>query len=95
MMLREEQSISSILMRMEKRGLLKRTKDMEPKNLVRITLTSKGDKYLKQAMKKEGTTNVMARLTMAQQKHLKTALTALKEAGSKELYLLPKEFPWP
>lgn len=95
MMMREQQSISNILKRMEKQGLLRMTKDMERKNLVRITLTAKGEKDLKQALKKKGTTNVMAKLTVDQQKHLKTAMTTLKEAGIKELYRLPKELPWP
>jgi DNA-binding MarR family transcriptional regulator len=95
MLLREPHSISGILMRMEKQGLLKRTKNMERKNLIRITLTAKGENALKQAMKKEGTTHVLSRLSTEQQRQLKTTLTALKEAGMKELHLNPKALPWP
>jgi len=95
MLLREPHAIPSILMRMEKQGLLKRTKNMERKNQIRITLTAKGEKALKKAMKLEGTTNVLSRLTAAQQKELKATLTALKEAGMKELRLSPKALPWP
>ena len=90
MLMREPHSISGILMRMEKHGLIKRTKNMERKNMIRITLTAKGEKVLSQVMKKEGTTNVLSRLTPAQQKQLKTTLSALKEAGKKELHLSPK-----
>ena len=43
MLLREPHSISGILMRMEKQGLIKRAKNMERKNLIRVTLTSKGE----------------------------------------------------
>ena len=68
---------------------------MERKNLIRITLTAKGEKVLSQAMKKEGSTNVLSRLTTAQQKQLKTTLSALKEAGKKELHLSPKALLWP
>jgi DNA-binding MarR family transcriptional regulator len=95
MLLREPHSISGILIRMEKHGLLKRTKNMERKNLIRITLTAKGENALKQAMKKAGTTHVLARLSAEQQRQLKTTLTALKEAGMKELHLGPKALPWP
>jgi DNA-binding MarR family transcriptional regulator len=95
MLLREPHSISGILKRMEKQGLLKRTKNMDRKNLIRITLTAKGETALKKAMKLDGTMNVLSRLTAAQQKELKTSLTALKEAGVKELRLSPKALPWP
>jgi DNA-binding MarR family transcriptional regulator len=95
MLLREPHSISGILMRMENQGLVKRAKDMERRNLIRITLTAKGEKALKQAMKLEGTTHVLSRLNAAQQKQLKASLTALKEAGMKELHLKPKALPWP
>ena len=95
MMLREPHSISGILVRMENHGLIKRTKDMERKNRIRITLTAKGEKALKQAMKLEGTTGIIAGLSTVQQKQLKASLTALKEAGMKELHLSPKTLLWP
>jgi DNA-binding MarR family transcriptional regulator len=63
---------------MEKHGVIKRTKDMERKNRIRITLTAKGEKALKQAMKQEGATGIIARLSTVQQKQLKASLTALK-----------------
>ena len=95
MLLREPHSVSGILMRMEKQGLLKRTKNMERKNLIRITLTAKGENTLKQAMKKEGVKHVLAKLSEEQRKQLKQSLLALKEAGMKELHLSPKALPWP
>ncbi len=95
MILREPHSISGILMRMEKHGLIKRTKNMERKNHIRITLTAKGEKALSQAMKQAGTTGIIAGLSTVQQKQLKASLTALKEAGKKELRLGPKALLWP
>jgi DNA-binding MarR family transcriptional regulator len=95
MLLREPHSISGILMRMEKHGLIKRTKNMERKNQIRITLTAKGEKTLKQAMKLDGTMHVLSRLSAEQQRQLKATLTALKEAGMKELHLNPKSLSWP
>jgi len=81
MLLREPHSVSGILMRMEKQGLLKRTKNMERKNLIRITLTAKGESALKQAMKKEGVKHVLSKLSEEQRRQLKQSLLALKEAG--------------
>lgn len=95
MLLREAHSISGILRRMEAHGLIKRTKNMDRKNLIRITLTAKGETALKKAMKLDGTMKVLSKLTAAQQRELKTSLTALKEAGVKELHLSPKALPWP
>ncbi|MGD0855254.1 MAG: MarR family winged helix-turn-helix transcriptional regulator [Dehalococcoidia bacterium] len=95
MLLREPHSVSGILMRMEKQGLIKRAKNMERKNLIRVTLTAKGENALKQAMKKEGVKHVLSKLTEEQRRQLKQSLTALKEAGMKELNLSPKALPWP
>jgi MarR family transcriptional regulator, organic hydroperoxide resistance regulator len=95
MLLREPHSVSGILMRMEKQGLIKRAKNMERKNLIRVTLTTKGDNALKQAMKKEGIKHVFSKLTEEQRRHLKQSIGILKEAGMKELNLSPKALPWP
>ena len=95
MIMREPHSTSGILIRMEKHGLVKRTKNMERKNYIRITLTAKGKKVLKQAMDKEGTTNVLARLTAEERSKLAKTLHILKETGKKELHLSPKALLWP
>jgi DNA-binding MarR family transcriptional regulator len=95
MVLREPHSVGGILMRMGKQGLLRRTRDMEYKNQIRITLTAKGQKVLKQAMKLDGTMNILSRLSVAQKKELRATLMALKEAGIRELHLSPKALPWP
>jgi DNA-binding MarR family transcriptional regulator len=95
MLLREPHAISGILMRMEKHGLLKRTKNMERKNLIRVTLTAKGEKALNQAMKQTGTANVLSKLTEEQRSKLKRTLNVLKEAGIEELRLNPKTLLWP
>lgn len=95
MFIREPHSISGILMRMEKHGLIKRTKNMDRKNQIRITLTAKGERALSQAIKKKGTTNVLARITPEQRSKLTKALSILKEAGKKELRLNLQALLWP
>jgi len=95
MMLREPHTIGGILSRMEKGGLINRTKNLERKNRIRITLTEKGEKALKKAMKLQGTAHLLCKLTDEQRTQLQTALTAIKGAGMKELRLSPKALPWP
>jgi len=95
MMLREPISIRQLLARMEKHGLVERTKNMEHKNQIRVMLTAKGEKARRRAMKKEGATGIISRLSDVQQKQLKATLTTLKEAGKKELRLSPKALLWP
>jgi len=46
-------------------------------------------------MKLEGTTHIHSRLSVVQQKQLKAIVTALKDAGKKELHLSPKALLWP
>ena len=50
--LRRSHSVSGLLDRMEKDGLIKRTKDLHRKNLVRVTITKNGYKALNKS--KEG-----------------------------------------
>ena len=68
---------------------------MEYKKQVRFPLTAKGQKVIKQAMKLDGAAQVLSKLSAAQQRQLKANLTAIKEAGMKELRLSPKALPWP
>jgi len=95
MMLREPHTIGGILSRMEKSGLINRTKNLERKNRIRITLTEKGEKALKKAMQMQGTAHLLCKLTDAQREQLQTALKAIKQAGIKELRLSPKALQWP
>jgi MarR family transcriptional regulator for hemolysin len=41
-LLRRHHTITGILSRMEKEGLVRKTKDLERKNLIRVSLTEKG-----------------------------------------------------
>ena len=46
-LVREPHSISGLLSRMEKQGLIKRVKDLPKRNMVRISLTAKGEELYK------------------------------------------------
>jgi len=45
---REPHTVSGLVNRMEEQGLVKKSKDLEKKNLVRVTLTEKGEQAFQQ-----------------------------------------------
>ena len=49
---RKPHSVSGLLNRMEKEGLVKKTKDLDKKNLVRVTLTEKGRQAYNHSLKR-------------------------------------------
>jgi DNA-binding MarR family transcriptional regulator len=60
---REPTTVSAILTRMEKQGLVRRVKDRRKKNEVRICLTRKGEQCRKYAARRESVKRIMARLS--------------------------------
>lgn len=91
---REAHSVSGILSRMEKDGLVKKTKDMEPRNLVRITVTPRGRRALAQTTKRESFHRIMSYLTDEERQDLITKLERLRDEALKELGIVHK-IPYP
>jgi len=75
-LLRQPHSISSLLARMEKRGLVTRAVNPEMKKSVNISLTKKGRQVLNNAMETETVREIMSCLT---EKELQQLITSLKE----------------
>ncbi|MBW1799138.1 MAG: winged helix-turn-helix transcriptional regulator [Deltaproteobacteria bacterium] len=75
---REHHTILQVLKGMEKKGLIKRTKDLERKNLVRISLTKKG-KTLYRKTKRESVEYIMSCLNDREQKTLCKYMERLRE----------------
>lgn len=69
---------------MEKQGLLRKTKDLERKNIVRITLTDKGEEALRQAMKRETIVKVISFLSDKEQDCLRAHLETLRHGALEE-----------
>ena len=65
-MIREPHTISKVLIRMEKEGLIKKTKDLERKNLVRISMTKKGQQAYKQSIKAKSLHRIFSTLSEEQ-----------------------------
>ena len=86
---REPHSVAGILDRMEKQGLIKRNRDLERRNLVRVTITEKGEQDYSQVANRESICKIISALSPRQQQQLTSCLeilrsTALREIGREE-----------
>ena len=92
---REPHTVSQLLMRMEKQGLVKRTKDLDRKNQVRITLTEKGEKAFQQQSEMRGIGRILSTLTPGECNELGASLKKLRDEAIKELDTRPRQLPFP
>ncbi len=85
-LLREPHSISNLINRMKAEGLVKKERDLDKKNLVRVALTDKGREAYKQTAKRDSIHEVISSLSEEERKLLralleKLCLKTLKELG--------------
>jgi DNA-binding MarR family transcriptional regulator len=81
---RKSHSVSEILTRMERRGLLRRVRDLERKNQVRVELTEKGNEAYSRALNRETMLRIMSALSAKEREQLRSTLQKLREAISRE-----------
>ena len=93
-LLRESHSISELIGRMEKGGLVRRVRDLEKKNLVRIEITEKGQQVYNRSAKRTVIHRIMSSLSEEEQRQLDSCLNKLRDRAYKELGL-DKKPPWP
>ena len=84
--LRRPHSVSGLLDRMEKEGFIKKTKDLQKKNLVRVTITAQGRKAYSTSLKRKAFNQVFNALTADEREKLygyldKLRAKAIKVAG--------------
>ena len=82
--LRESHSISGLLMRMEKKGLINKVKDLDKKNLVRIVITRKGQKAYLNSTKREIIHKVLNYLTKEDRNQLRILLEKIRAGAFNE-----------
>ena len=88
---RETHTISSLVDRMAKKGLVKRVKDPNSKRIVRIVLTDEGQEVLHQAMRRESLHKIISGLSETQHEQFKSCLKVLMQRSLKELRVQYKE----
>ena len=91
---REPHTISGLLTRMEKQGLVKRVRDLQRKNLVRIAITDKGERAYRKIGNVSAIHSIMSCLSSKEQESLKDALLKLRRKALEELRLR-QPLPYP
>lgn len=81
--LRKSHTVSGLLDRMEKDGLITKTKNLPKKNLVRVTITEKGKKALRNSMKRESIRRTFAAIPEKDREQLYAQLMKLRDKGLK------------
>ena len=83
--LREPHSTFGLLSRMEKKGLVKKVKDLDKKNLIRVVLTEKGRKAYYQSTKRESINKIVSSLSKEERQQLRKLLEKLRDKAFEEL----------
>jgi DNA-binding MarR family transcriptional regulator len=86
----QRSSISDILNRMVKQGLIKKTNKPGGNKRVIVTLTSKGEKALNLSKNREYLHKVMSSLTDEKKQQLESAMELLRDAAINELSITQK-----
>ncbi len=76
-LLREPHTISALLDRMEKDGLIRRYRDLRKRNTVRVVMTEKGRTAYQQSLQRETFHNVMSVLSDEEREQLRNGMTKL------------------
>ena len=79
--------ISTLIKRMERQGLVKKVKDLDRKNLVRVELTEKGRQTHQHAVKREAIHHVVSSLSAEDFKKLTSFLENLRNAAFEKITL--------
>ena len=84
-LLREPHSTAGLLDRMERKGLIQRAKDLDRKNMVRVSITKKGQEAYSQSVKRESVHRIMSSLSEEACQQLKGCLETLRDKALEEI----------
>ena len=94
-LIRKPHAVSRLLDRMQRQGLVKKVKDLERKNMVRVVLTEKGEEAYCQSMNnRDAILRVMLAISQPERNNLRAYLERLRDKGLEELGL-KYYFPFP
>jgi DNA-binding MarR family transcriptional regulator len=82
---RKPHTVSEIVSRMEKRGLLKKTKNPQRKDIIKIMLTPKGLEVYQKSKKRQSFQNIISSLSHEEQQKMIQYLQKLKSGAVDEL----------
>jgi DNA-binding MarR family transcriptional regulator len=91
--LRQPHTVSALVDRMARRGLVKKVKDLDRKNLVRVVITEKGQKTYELSTKRGPIHRIMGSLDAKEKKEFRAYLERLLSKARKEIGLDRDELP--
>ena len=89
---RQPHTVSGLLNRMEKQGLVRKVNDLERKNMIRIVITEKGEQAYQWSRRMKVIPNILSCLSPKERDNLGTYLKALRNKALEEIgirYQLP------
>ena len=92
---REPHTVSALLNRMEKRGLVRKTQNLDRKNLVRVSITEKGQQAYDKSTRRKSIRKIMSSLSEEERRQLRSCLEKLQNKAFKELIVEYKPPPLP
>lgn len=92
---RESHSVSALLNRMEKEGLVRKTNDLDRKNLVRVSITEKRQQAYDKSTKRKSIRKIMSSLSEDERQQLRSCLEKLRNRALRELRMDRKPPPFP
>ena len=83
-LLREPHSVSGLVTRMEREGLVRKVSDLHRKNLVRVAITEKGRQAYYQSTKRESIHRIISSVTKQKRQRLALCLRTLRDTALEE-----------
>jgi len=81
----EQHSISETLTRMERKGLIKKIRDLDKKSSIRIEITDDGHELFQKSLKHESINDIMSVLSQEETLQLQSLLLTVREKVAKQL----------
>jgi len=94
-LLRSPNTVSDLLDRMERAGLVARTRDPDRKNVTRVTITEKGRQTYSDSMKLESVHRIMSCLSKEERQQLRSILQKLRDEALKPAIVSTRHVPFP
>jgi DNA-binding MarR family transcriptional regulator len=91
--IRQPHTVSALVDRMAKRGLVKKVKDLDRKNLVRVVMTEKGKKTYELSTKRGPIHRIMSSMDPQEKENFRATLEKLMSTARKEIGLDRDELP--
>ena len=97
LLFREPNSVSELVRRMEKNGLVRKVKDLDKRNMIRVVLTEKGEQAYSQASKRASIHRIMSVLSEADRQQfdsylIKLSKKAITELGRSSIPPIPTDY---